>query len=175
MVNTEDKFQEIYEKYKNLVMKVVYNRTKDYHLAQDICQETFVKLYGYQDHIIMSRVKSWLLVVASNMAVDYLKKSSTRKELLADPGQAEISSATKEVAELDWEHMENRQICSKVLSALREKNESWYEVLILAEYLGVPRKVLAKKRGISLSTVDNYLRKSIRWIKTNFQEEYEEL
>ena len=55
MVNTEDKFQEIYEKYKNLVMKVVYNRTKDYHLAQDICQETFVKLYGYQDHIIMSR------------------------------------------------------------------------------------------------------------------------
>lgn len=79
------------------------------------------------------------------------------------------------MAELDWEHMENRQICSKVLSALREKNESWYEVLILAEYLGVPRKVIAKKRGISLSTVDSYLRKSIKWMKENFQEEYENM
>ena len=38
MVNTEEKFQEIYEKYKNLIVKVAYDITKDYHLAQDICQ-----------------------------------------------------------------------------------------------------------------------------------------
>lgn len=61
-----------------------------------------------------------------------------------------------------------------MLRALREKNEDWYEVLMLVEYLGVPRKVVARKRGVSLSTIDNYLRKSKKWMKANFQKEYEE-
>lgn len=51
-VNTEEKFQEIYDKYKNLVLKVAFDMTKDYYLAQDICQETFMRLYGYQDNIL---------------------------------------------------------------------------------------------------------------------------
>ena len=39
------------------------------------------------------------------------------------------------------------------------KNVNWYEVFMLAEYLEVPRKVIAKQRGISLSTVDLHLRR----------------
>ena len=70
-VNTEEKFQEIYDKYKNLVLKVAFDMTKDYYLAQDICQETFMRLYGYQDNIIVERVKSWLVVVASNLVYDH--------------------------------------------------------------------------------------------------------
>ena len=42
---TEEKFRELYEKYKNLVFRQVYDMTSDYYLAQDICQETFLKLY----------------------------------------------------------------------------------------------------------------------------------
>ena len=73
------------------------------------------------------------------------------------------------------ELVEYRRLCSSVLKALREKNEDWYEVLILVEYLGVPRKTVAKQRGVSLSTIDSYLRKSKKWMKENFQDEYEEL
>ena len=73
------------------------------------------------------------------------------------------------------ERAESRRLCSNVLKALREKNETWYEVLILAEYLGVPRKVIARERGVALSTIDSYLRKSKMWMKSNFQDEYEEL
>ena len=82
MLNTEDKFQEIYEKYKNLVMKVAFDMTGDFHIAQDICQETFLKLYGYQNDLDESRVKSWLMVVAANLIRDRFRKNSRRKEVL---------------------------------------------------------------------------------------------
>mgnify|MGYP005805266883 FL=1 len=75
---------------------------------------------------------------------------------------------------MELERVEYRGLCSNMLEALREKNEDWYEVLILAEYLGVPRKLIAKKRGVSLSTIDNYIRKGRSWMKENFQEEYRE-
>lgn len=41
---SEEKFRELHEKYKNLILRQVYDMTKDYYLAQDICQETFLKL-----------------------------------------------------------------------------------------------------------------------------------
>ena len=57
---TEEKFRELYEKYKNLVFRQVYDMTSDYYLAQDICQETFLKLYGYMGRLDERGVKRWL-------------------------------------------------------------------------------------------------------------------
>ena len=54
---TEEKFRELYEKYKNLVFRQVYDMTSDYYLAQDICQETFLKLYGYMGRLDERGVK----------------------------------------------------------------------------------------------------------------------
>ena len=51
MGSSEEKFRELHEKYKNLILRQVYDMTKDYYLAQDICQETFLKLYSYRDRI----------------------------------------------------------------------------------------------------------------------------
>ena len=48
---TKENFREVYEKYKNLVLRQVYDMTQDYYLAQDICQETFAKLYHYMDRV----------------------------------------------------------------------------------------------------------------------------
>ena len=89
MLYTEEKFQRIYDKYKNRVLKVVFDMTKDYHLSQDICQETFMKLYGYQDHVDEEKVKSWLLVVAGNQVRDYFKK---RRKVHRSAGRRGYSS-----------------------------------------------------------------------------------
>ena len=61
-----------------------------------------------------------------------------------------------------------------MLEGLRRKNVNWYEVFMLAEYLEVPRKVIAKQRGISLSTVDLHLRKAKHWLTSHYQKDYEE-
>lgn len=179
MLSTEDKFLEIYERNKNIVLKVVFDMTRDFHLAQDICQETFLKLYGYQDHIIEEKVRGWLLVVASNLVIDYRRKLQNRKEIPMN-NTDEKTAAVFELEAVDtikiyFEQMEYRQLCSDVLTALREKNQNWYEVMILVEYLGVPRKTVARNRQISLSTVDSYLRKSKKWMKENFQDKYKGL
>lgn len=175
-MNAEDKrFQEIYEEYKNMILKIVYDKIGDYHMAQDICQETFARLYGYQNHINLDLVKGWLIVVASHLATDHRKKASSRREVPTDVSRDGDDDAPDEKAIRSLEQTEYRQLCSHVLRALREKNEDWYDVLILVEYLGVPRKVVAKKRGVSLSMIDYYLRKAKKWMKDNFQKEYDEL
>ena len=174
-MNAEEKFREIYEEYKNMILKIVYDRTGDYHIAQDICQETFARLYGYQNDINLDMVKGWLIVVASHLTSDYKKKASSRREVPTDISRDGDDCALEEEVARHLERAEHRRLCGHVLKALREKNGDWYEVLMLVEYLGVPRKVVAKKRGVSLSMIDYYLRKAKKWMKDNFQKEYDEL
>ena len=174
-MNAEEKFREIYEEYKNMILKIVYDRTGDYHIAQDICQETFARLYGYQNDINLDMVKGWLIVVASHLTSDYKKKASSRREVPTDISRDGDDCALEEEVARHLERAEHRRLCGHVLKALREKNEDGYDVLMLVEYLGVPRKAVAKKRGVSLSMIDYYLRKAKKWMKDNFQKEYDEL
>jgi len=175
MFETEDKFLEIYYKYRNLILKVAFDMTGDFYLAQDICQETFLKLLGFQKYADENRIKSWLVIVAVNMIRDLNRKGGKYKEILNF--QEELSEAS------DWENSIERyldrlgqnEFRNRILEELRKKNPDWYETFILVEYMHVPRKRIAKQRKIALSTVDSYLRKGKCWMKENFEKEYREL
>ena len=52
MLTGNREFNEIYEKYKNLVLKAAYIYSGDnYDAAEDITQETFLKLYTRFDDL----------------------------------------------------------------------------------------------------------------------------
>lgn len=174
MVNTEDNVEEFYEKYNKLIYKVAYDMTKDYHLAEDICQETFAKLCGYPGCINEKRAKSWLIVVAANLIRDHYRKGGKYKEVL-DSGELADLSVQGNGVDVYLKELGIKDLQNRMLEGLRKKNPAWYEVLILVEYLEIPRKAVAKKYGIALSTVDSYLKKSKRWLSSHYKEEYEEL
>ena len=46
----------------------------DYHTAEDICQETFLRLAENLDSVNSKMVKAWLIVVSERLAKDHLKK-----------------------------------------------------------------------------------------------------
>ena len=61
----EERFKVLFWKYQNLIIQVALNRTEDLFCAQDICQETFLKLFarvdlGQEDEVL----KAWMIVVA---------------------------------------------------------------------------------------------------------------
>lgn len=49
MLIENHEFNEIYEKYKNLVLKVAYQVIGDLQAAEDIMQDIFLTLYKEQD------------------------------------------------------------------------------------------------------------------------------
>ena len=164
---TEEKFRELYEKYKNLVFRQVYDMTSDYYLAQDICQETFLKLYGYMGRLDERGVKRWLYVVSYNKTCDWIRRSKKYHELIEENSDLLVRGADDPVDryaafldDTDW--------CNHILRKVREKNEKWYEMLILFDHFGIPKREIAKKMGIPISTVDTYLRRCKKWLKDNF-------
>ena len=130
-----------------------------------------MKLYDYRAHIDEEKVKGWLLVVAYNKTCDILRRNKKYCELVEKNSVLLVRGADNPLechaAELDYQNC-----CSHILQSLREKNAVWYEMLILFDYFGMPKKEIGKRMGVPVGTVDTYLRRCKKWLKENFREVY---
>ena len=68
-----EKFHKYLELYQSLV-KVNAGKFVDDQLAEDVVQETFLKMYERLDYLKDDTVKQWLIVVSGNIAKDYIRK-----------------------------------------------------------------------------------------------------
>ena len=79
MLTGNREYNEIYKKYKNLVLKVAYIYSGDnYDAAEDITQDTFLKLYIGFEELKDGNVSAWLYTTAKNSALNFNKKFKSR-------------------------------------------------------------------------------------------------
>ncbi len=86
-VNKDDRtelLRELMEAYSRDVLHVVLSYVKDRHIAEDLAQDVFVKVYDHMDTFRQeSSYKTWIIRIAVNRAKDFLR-SSARKNLSMD-------------------------------------------------------------------------------------------
>ena len=69
MLTENREFNEIYEQYKNLILKAAYTYSGSYNAAEDITQDTFLKLYMGYDSMKKKNISSWLFTRARNLSI----------------------------------------------------------------------------------------------------------
>ncbi|NUQ36018.1 MAG: sigma-70 family RNA polymerase sigma factor [Planctomycetaceae bacterium] len=69
-----DRFEKYLEEYRRPIYSYVLRLVRDPHLAEDITQETFVRLYKEMDNIRDSTASAWIYRVARNLVTDYSRK-----------------------------------------------------------------------------------------------------
>jgi RNA polymerase sigma-70 factor, ECF subfamily len=71
----KDLIEEWYDQFSEPIIKYIVLMTKDYQLAEDIMQETFIRAYRtiatYRNE---ASPKTWLFRIAHNLTVDYFRK-----------------------------------------------------------------------------------------------------
>ena len=67
-------FKQFFYLHKKSVFAMALSILKDSSLAEDVMQETFIKLYQHQKHQEIPNVKAWLLSVSRNTALDLYRK-----------------------------------------------------------------------------------------------------
>jgi RNA polymerase sigma factor (sigma-70 family) len=70
------RFEHLLERYRRQIYAYVYRLVRDSHLAEDIAQETFVRLYREIASIRDETASSWLYRVARNLVTDFKRKKA---------------------------------------------------------------------------------------------------
>lgn len=151
-----------FHKYLNLYQKLVKlnaGNFVDSQLAEDVAQETFLKMYEHLDYLKDDMVKQWLVVVSGNIAKDYTKKGGKYETDIMEPEilTLKIDEQYKS-AEESFEKSERQkaalEFLQTALNLLYERNPNWYFVILDSCYAGMSSIEIAKVLKITPGNVD---------------------
>lgn len=146
----------------------------DYHTAEDICQETFLRLAENLDCVNSRMVKAWLIVVSERLAKDYLKKGgkhAARIGLRLD--EVDLADLSSDVENMVEELEESRKKGS-ILKRLRKEKPEWYDVLLMKYLEDMSDRMIGRKLGIREALVGQWRRRARLWLQDRYFSEYEE-
>ena len=171
-----DRFTKYVNQYQKLVM-VNAQKFVDHQSAEDVAQETFLKMLERLDFLEDATVKQWLVVVSGNIAKDYAKKGGSVETYPMEPMEVlEHVEKRSESAEESFEKEEKQKAARKLLrtacNLLYEKNPCWYYVMVDACIAGMSSEQIANALKLTVSNVDAIKSRARRFLRKELGKEY---
>jgi RNA polymerase sigma-70 factor (ECF subfamily) len=153
-------FRALYSRYANLAYSTALRVVRDGHIAEDMVQEVFLRLWRKPDSYAAARGKfsTWLTSVTRNRAVDEIRSRNRRyRHETASPEEQEREFAAPETEDpaLNAELSDQRRIILVALSQLPAEQRQTIE---LAYFGGLTQQEIADKLGQPLGTVKTRIR-----------------
>ncbi len=155
----ETAFSDLVKKYQKSVHALAWRKIKDFHIAEEITQDTFLHVYEKLSTLREpARFAGWLYVIASRRCIAWQRKQkrvaqsmeTVSDEILEKTAYANYVSEQRE--ETAAEH--RRQVVESLLEKLPESERT---VMIL-HYLGeMSCERISKFLGVSVNTVKSRL------------------
>ncbi|CAM4007252.1 RNA polymerase sigma factor [Lederbergia lenta] len=144
-------------RYHKPLYGYVYRLLQDEKLAEDIVQDTFLKIYqqgrkGYTpDHF-----KPWMYKIATNSCKDYWKKSSTKREFFTD----------KNMQDGQIYHIIDRQLERQwMIDSLNQLSIDYQTVLYLRFYQDLTYAEIALTLDIPINTVKTRIARGLKQLE----------
>lgn len=151
---------ELINLYSNDILRMCLIYVKDYHLAQDITQETFIKVYQKLDTFKnKSNIKTWITSIAINNCKNALKKNSKEVTPLED-----LTLTYNE----DFSKNETKISVSEGVSKLPKK---YLEVIMLYYYQELSIKETSHILKVPQATVKTRLKRAKEKLKIYLRED----
>jgi RNA polymerase sigma-70 factor (ECF subfamily) len=156
----QDIFEKIYKEYYRYVYRYIYSLTFNQQRAEDLTQDVFVKAFCVLE-FPNERIKAWLLTVAHNLYVDYIKKN--KREMC--PGDDVLNQCSdKDVHNA----VDDREELSNVISQIKILPETQRQAVVLCLINELSYEDAADIMGLSVSAVTNLIyraRKTLRKVR----------
>jgi RNA polymerase sigma-70 factor (ECF subfamily) len=146
-----DAFADIVDRYKSRVFTMAYRMLSSREEAEDVSQETFIKIYRSLKTYDAGRTKfsTWVYRITYNLCIDYLRK---RKE--AAPLEEDILAASSGTPE---EITEARDSAVRLHQAVQNLPEEYRVPLMLFHFQGLSYQEICRVLNVPMSIVKNRL------------------
>ena len=150
----------LYSKYKKRIEYFIFNIVKDYHIAEDITQETFI--YVMQNKIRENiSFKYYIYMVAKSRAINYINTEKRRNEitekyLINDDGQIE-----KDVLDI----ITTEESKKELLESIELLDERYKNAIYLVNIEGLSYEETSKILGETLQNTKNLIHRGKKQLR----------
>ncbi len=160
-------FSELVKKYQKQVHALAWRKIGDFHTAEDITQDTFLKAYR-RLHTLKEpqRFAGWLYVIATRRCLTWFRKKRLQKQALenTDSQVTNKDAYSRHVAEEQAKTTDEAQqeVVKKLLETLRESDRT----VITLHYFGeMTCEEMSEFLGVSANTIKSRLRRARNRLK----------
>lgn len=170
-------FTEIYEKYKLEVYKLSLYFCGNEAVANETTARAFFNLYiHYEDIGKIENMHAYLIRTARNITFNWIRDNKLVLDgMIEDLNDEIVSDFSVEDHYLREEAKRMaKELNDMILARLYMENPLWYEVVLETCYFNKPNIQVAKELGVTRETIGSRLYRAKKWIRENFQEQYDE-
>ena len=142
-------------RHKNRVFSYILLIVKNQELAEDIFQETFIKVIRSLKrgkYIENGKFVSWVLRIAHNLIIDHFRKLKLKGTISNDSTEVDIFNSQRYSEATVEDEMINSQILNEVKDLIKELPEDQQQVIYMRHYMGLSFKEIAEQTDVSINT-----------------------
>ncbi|MGE4453485.1 MAG: RNA polymerase sigma factor [Sphaerochaeta sp.] len=149
--NDERAFRQVYEQVFPILMRVVYHVTNNQDLAEEICQEAFIRFFDKgMEFATLNDAKYWLIRVSKNLAINQVKRKAREMNMVEKLKKYPAKGANHLDGSQVLMEKETRKLVQEAIDQLPEK---FRLVIVMKEYTDMDYKQIAQVLHISESNV----------------------
>lgn len=155
-----DLLLDAYTRHCESLKRFLTRRLRCPETAEDLVQETWLRIaHGTERTLIPVNPRAYLFRIASNLAIDHLRREKRRSEIIGEI----VETAPERTDEFTPErHHLARAELAFMQQAITTLPDRCRHVFYLSRYEEVPRREIARRLGISVTTVEKDLRRTLR-------------
>ncbi|CAN5431546.1 sigma-70 family RNA polymerase sigma factor [soil metagenome] len=167
----EEAFEQLVGRHKSKIFTTIYLIVKDNYIAEDLLQETFIKVINtiksgrYNEE---GKFLPWILRIAHNLAIDHFRKEKRYPTIIMEDGNSVFNTL-----EFSEDSIESRQIQkdthAKLRKLIQELPEAQKEVLIMRHYMQMSFQEIAETTGVSINTALGRMRYALINLRKKMQ------
>jgi RNA polymerase sigma-70 factor, ECF subfamily len=161
-------FRELVRRYERPVFSLVFRMVRDRETAEDLAQDSFVKVLNHIDKYSPEfKFSSWLFKIANNVAIDYLRRrkldtismdGSPHATTASDVEASSIELASDQESALD--EMEAKELGSAIEKAIATLRPEYRACIMLRHVEGRSYEEIAATLDLPLGTVKTYIHRA---------------
>lgn len=164
----DEAFRELLRRYERPVFSLVFRMVRDRDTAEDLAQESFIKVLNHIDRYRPEfKFSSWLFKIANNVAIDHLRKrtldtvSLEGSRYAATTAEAEASAipvASRDQSAL--EEMESKELGGAIEKAVASLRPEYRACILLRHVEDRSYEEIAATLDLPLGTVKTYIHRA---------------
>ncbi len=163
----ETAFESLIRKYRKQIHAHAWRKTGDFHIAEDITQDTFLQVYQKLDTLDdPTQFSGWLYVIVNRLCIAWFRKNRIRTESLEETDISEIETeaysqyVAAENAKTNAEAQ--RDLVQKLLTKLKESDR---QIITLHYFKEMTYSEIGSYLGISESSIKSRLHRARQRLK----------
>jgi RNA polymerase sigma-70 factor (ECF subfamily) len=174
----ESAYRELIRRYERPVFSLVFRMVRDRAMAEDLAQETFIKVLNNIDRYVPEfKFSSWLFKIANNLAIDHLRRRQLPTISMHGAPDAttasRIEATTFEIAsdgESALEELEARELGTAIEKAIAALRPEYRSCIMLRHVEGRSYEEIAATLDLPLGTVKTYIHRARHELRKALEE-----